>query len=236
MPLIPIKTITNLRIMRLFNLIILRKLFFSCLTFFLSTLLDCLCFSVDSTCLPKSPGCPCPGGLLQPLVLSGTKCSSSQGCSLIPIKQLLPFWSLEGLWRSFTDQPAAAADMGEEVAQAEDRGFKGAPHMGLISEDKMSFHHCQISPRLWTQILTQNSVNSVTPYTSLCMCTPVFCPNSKIPPVFSGVKVSLWSEQGRTVNITPSEHPPWEPSHALKLLPCSPLKWEVKRAKLLQLS
>lgn len=100
----------------------------------------------------------------------------------------------------------------------------------------MSFHHCQISLRLCTQILTQNSVNSVTPYTSLCMGTPVFCPNSKIPPVFSGVKVSLWSEQGRTVNITPSEHPPWEPSHALKLLPCSPLKWEVKRAKLLQLS
>lgn len=154
-----------------------------------------------------------------PLVLTGTKCSSSQGCSLNPIKQLLPFWSLEGLWRSFRDQPAAAADTGEEVAQAEDRGFKGAPHMGFLSEDKVSFHQCQISLRMWTC------------YTSLCMYTSVFCPNSKVLLVFYGVKVSLWSEQGRTVN-TPSEHP----NHALKLLLCSPLKWEEKRAKLLQLS
>lgn len=28
--------------------------------------------------------------------------------------------------------------MGEEVAQAEDRGFKGAPHMGFLSKDKVS--------------------------------------------------------------------------------------------------
>lgn len=76
------------------------------------------------------------------------------------------------MWRSFRDQPAAAADLGEEVAQAEDRGFKGAPHMAFLSEDKMSFHRCQTSLRMWTH------------YTSLCMYTPVFCPNSKIPLVF----------------------------------------------------
>lgn len=91
--------------------------------------------------------------------------------------------------------------------------------MGFLSEDKVSFHQCQISLRMWTC------------YTSLCMYTSVFCPNSKVLLVFYGVKVSLWSEQGRTVN-TPSEHP----NHALKLLLCSPLKWEEKRAKLLQLS
>lgn len=107
-----------------------------------------------------------------PLVPTGTKCSSSQGCSLNPIKQLLPFWSPEGPWRSFRDQPAAAADTGEEVAQSEDCGFKGAPHMGFLSEDKVSFHRCQISRRMWTHD------------TALCMHTHLYSVQTPEGPCF----------------------------------------------------
>lgn len=73
LPLIPFKNVTHF---------LFRQLSFTPLTFFLSTLLDPLHFSVNSTCLPKSPVPPynSTGGLLLPLVLTqpGTVYNSLQ--------------------------------------------------------------------------------------------------------------------------------------------------------------
>lgn len=52
--------------------------------------------------------------------------------------------------------------------------------------------------------------------------------------VFAGVKLSFWSQQGRTVSIH-SEHTPREPNRVLQLFPCTSLKWKEQRAMLLEL-
>lgn len=146
--------------------------------------------------------------------------------------ELTPFSIWCRVLCTFRDQAAAgllsaAAAMGEEIAQIGDPSFEKAPHMGFLSKNKVSFHHCQAD---WISLRGCWHTTQVS-----CMYIPVLFLNFKVPMFFSGVKVSFWSQQGRTVSIH-SEQTLWEPNHALALLPCTSLKGKEKRAMLLELS
>lgn len=188
-----------------------------CLTFFLSTLLDCLYFSVNSTCLPKSPACPCHWYRL------AQSAPAPRAAVWTPSSSSFPSGALK--------------DCGGHLETNQQLLLIRGRRLSRVRIVALREHHTWDSYlRIKCLSIAAKSLGGCGHTTQPCACTHT-CTLFKLQraPVFSGVKVSPWSEQGRTVN-TPSEHPPWEPNRALKLLPCSPLKWKEKRARLLQLS